>query len=327
MNTLSKILVALLALGLVGALGFIVYQNHEMKVQQGLISQQMLAQKQLIDGITRSSEQYATKDDINKFISDNGINLKAIQDDLQSLHAQISAANVITVSSSGQNGTSLPSTGTGTKNPVVVTSPDPYGYLKATQLFSLDEDFQGGVKVPFGQVGFSAFQSKPWSFTVSPREYKITNVIGTDENQKTYVYNKMTIHSGSTDYDVKITSAETKQELPQASWSFWNPRLYLAATAGISIQQPVVKVTGQVTPSLNFSFISYGQFKNQPDLSLAQIGLGMGLVDVKPQIVLVPIAYRIGKQVDFIRSTYIAPSLGIGTNGSFNIGAGVTIGL
>ena len=173
----------MLALLVVGALVFIIYKQNEISVRQQAIETQIVGQKDLIDGIVRSQSQWATKDDLDKWITSNGVNLKAIQDDLSKLHAAVTAANVISVVSSGQNAHNVQSSGTGAANPISTTT-DTYGYLAKTQLLDLHENF-GGTQVPIGQVGFSAWQSAPWSISILPRNYKITNVIGADENQRT----------------------------------------------------------------------------------------------------------------------------------------------
>lgn len=325
MTIVEKILISILAVLVIGALVFIIYKQNEISVRQQAIETQVVSQKDLVDGIVRSQSQWTTKDDLDKWITSGGVNLKAIQADLNKLHAEVSTANQISVVSSGQNVHNVKSSGTGAVNPVN-TATDTYGYLKKAQLLDLHENF-GNIQVPIGQVGFSAWQSSPWSINILPRNYKITNVIGTDENQRTYVYNKVTVKSGDKDYNVKITSAQTKQEYPDPKWSFWNPKIFLGVDAGVSIQQPIVKLIGQATPSLSFGFITYGKYKNTPDLSFAQVGLGIGIADIKPQVVITPVAYNIGKNVPFISNTYISPSLGIGINGSFNVMAGIRIGL
>jgi len=330
MSTSTKILIGLLSCVLVGALVFMVYKQKEMADRQLAIQTQVVNQKELIDNIARSSNQYATKDDIDKFISDNGLNLKAIQDDLDSLKASISAVNVISVNSSGQHVSHVPSTGIGAVNPnTSVNIPDTYGYLKKAQLLDLHEDF-GKIQVPIGQVGFSAWQKDPWTYSVLPRDYKITNVIGTDDQQRSYVYNKFTVTVNKKDYQVDITSAETKQEYPDPKWSFWNPKLFISIGGGPSFAtQPVSGsiVSGQVTPSLNFGFVSYGRYKTTPDLSFAQVGVGVGVIDKRPQFTLTPVAYNIGKNLPFISNTYIGPSVGVGTSGSVSVLANLIIGL
>ncbi len=327
MSILNKILICICALTILGALGFIAYKQYEISVRQTAIETQVVKQKELSDSIMRSQNEYATKDDIEKFIKSNGASLKVIQDDLKSLHAEISAANVVSVHSSGQKGSNIPSTGTGGSNPNPTNS-DTYGYLKNTQTLSLNEKFN--IPVPIGQVGFSAWQPSPWNVNIFPREYKVVSVIGTDENQRTYVYNKFSVKVDNKDYDVKIASSETKQEYPDSKWSFWSPRLYIGADGGIDISTvPTIssQIKGQFVPSINFGFISYGQFKRQPIFSVAQVGIGASVIDAKPKVIVTPIAYNIGQHVPFISNTYIGPSVGIGFNGSVDIMAGIRIGL
>src|SRR6266403_1026210 len=117
MTLTNKVLIFFGATIILGLLGFIVYKQIEISTRQQAIEEQVVKQKELVDGIVRSQNEYATKKDIEQFAKDNGINLKAVQEDLDKLHASVSAINVISVGSSGQNGHDLPSSGTGGKNP------------------------------------------------------------------------------------------------------------------------------------------------------------------------------------------------------------------
>jgi len=321
MSLSTKILIALGAILVILGLGFIIYKQNEISTRQQAIETQIVQQKELANNIMRSQSGYATKNDIEKFVKDNGINLKAIQDDLSKLHASISAANTVVVMSSGQVVGNLPSSSTGAVNPTPTTI-DTYGYLKNAQLLNLHEDFSG-TPVPIGQVGFSAWQQNPWNINVSPRAYKVTNVIGTDDNQRTYVYNKFVVTVDNKDYEVKIAKAETKQEYPTAKWSWWNPRLFIAADGGVNVS----KVKGEFTPSLNLGIMSYGQYKTSPDFSVLQVGVGVGVVSQRPQFILTPGAYNIGKHIPLMNNTYIAPSVSVSTDGSFSVMAGLRVGL
>lgn len=326
MSLSTKILIWAGAVLTIGLLAFIVYKQVEISNRQQAIETQVVLQKQLVDNIVRSQSTYATKDDIDKFIKDNGVNLKAIQDDLDKLHAEVNSVNAIIVTSNGQHGTNIPSTGTGPVNPnptpVDPSNPDPFGYLAKQQNLDLNEDFSG-VKVPIGSVGFSAWQKAPWSLTVLPREYHVTNVIGTDENQRTYVYNKFSVKAGDKTYDVKIASAQTEQVYPEAKWSWWNPRLFVGADGGVNISQP----KGEFTPSINVGIMSYGRYKTQPDFSILGVGVGYGTISTKPQLIVTPVTYNIGKHIPLMNNTYIGPSLHVGTNGDISIMGGIRVGL
>ena len=336
--TLTKIIIAVGAIVTFGALAFMIYNQVQLKNQQTAIQTQIVAQQQLVDGIMRSQSQYATAADLAKFAADSNINLKAIQDNLSQLNAQVASINVITADSNGQNATNLPSTGTGPSNPnppPPVTVPctpggmatcpntDQYGYQTAQQNLALNEDF-GTVKVPFGTVGFSAWQQNPWDVVISPREYNVDTVVGTDQNERQYFYNKFTVKVGDKDYDIPIKTATTKQQVPTASFSWWNPRLVMGLDGGINITH----VQGEFTPSLGVGVMSYGQFKTTPDFSILEISAGYGTVNKTAEVVITPVAYNIGKNLfsPLMNNTYIGPSLMIGTDGSIGAGVGLRVG-
>lgn len=320
----QKILIWVGAVLVVGALGFIVYKQQQISERQTMIEQNIIAQKQLVDGIVRSQATWASREDIEKFIKDNGVNLRAIQDDLDKLHAEVSAVNVAVATSKGQTGTHMPTKpGPNTNpNPVDPKNPDPYGYMKQQQTLALNEDF-GSVKVPIGSVGFSAWQEKPWNYDIKQREYRATTVVGTDENQRQYFYNKFTVKVDNKEYALPITAATAEQVYPEAKFSWWNPRLYLGADGAIGLNP----VKGEFSPNVNLQVMSYGRYKTQPDWSILQVGAGYGTISQRPQLTITPVSYNIGKPIPLIHNTYIGPSISVGTDGNVFVGGGVRVGL
>jgi hypothetical protein len=340
MTLSTKILVWLGVLAALGALSFLIYKDLDNAKQLSALQQQNIQQKALIDGLVQSSNQYTTKDDLNNFIQSNTDNLKAIQDNLNSLGAQITAANTVTANSSGQQATNVHSSGTGTTNPnptapTVIPCPsggsvncpntDPFGYQLKQQQLTLNEDFPN-LQVPIGSIGFSAWQQAPWSLNIAPREYNVTSVIGQDQNQRIYVDNQFTVKVNGKDYEVPIKTAQTKQVLPPATWSWWNPGLFMGLDGGLNLTN-IPPLHGEVSPSLNLGIMSYGTFKTQPDISVLQMGLGYGFVSKKPELVITPIALNVGKVVPLLHNTYVAPSLQIGIDGSVNAMLGLRLGL
>lgn len=334
--TLTKILIGIGAVLTIGILAMILYNQEKIKTQQLAIQSQIVAQQQLVDGIVRSQSQYATKADMDKFASDNNINLKAIKDNLDQLNAQVSAINIATAQSQGQTGNHLPSTTTGPDNPNPQTptckdgtpcpNADPFGYMKTEQNLALNEDF-GTIKVPFGSVGFSAWQKDPWNVNIAPREYQVDTVVGTDENQRQYFYNKFTVKTGDKTYDIPIKTATTKQEYPTAKWSWWNPRLLMGLDGGVNLTRKD-GVAGEFTPHIGVGIMSYGQYKTTPDFSILEVGVGYGAVNKTGELVITPVAYNIGKNwfSPLMNNTYIGPSVSVGTDGSFGVGAGLRVG-
>jgi len=324
MTLSTKILIWLGAVLVVGALGFIIYKQFEISNRQLAIEANVVAQKQLVDGLVRSSNTWATRDDVDKFIKDNGLNLKAIQDDLDKLHAEVSAVNVAISTSNPQHGVNIPTTPgpVVNPNPVDPKNPDPYGYQKTQQTLALNEDF-GTVKVPIGSVGFSAWQKEPWNYDIKGREYHLNTVVGTDENQRQYFYNKFVVKVEGKDYTVPIKTATTEQVYPEAKFSWFNPRLYIGADGAVGVNP----VKGEFTPNVNVQIMSYGRYKTQPDFSILQVGAGYGTVSSRPQLVITPVSYNIGKHIPLMNNTYIGPSLSVGTDGNVFVGGGIRVGL
>ena len=331
MTTLNKILIVIGCIVLFILLGVIIYQQYEMKQQQTAFQTQISQQQQLLDGITKSSSQWATKDDLDSFIKQTGTNLQTIQNSVSQLNATIVAANNVQANSQQQQSSNVPSSSTGPNNPTPnTTNLDPFGYQKAQQNLNLNEEFISGVapnttttQIPFGSVGFSAWQQNPWSVKVSSRNYSITNVIATDENQQMSVYNKFSINVDGKNYDVPITSAKTEQQYPTPSFSWWNPRLMIGAGGGVEVNP----VQGEFTPNAGLSVMSYGKFKTNPDLSILGVGVGYGTVSKRPQLVITPITFNVGGSVPLIHNTYLGPSAIIGTDGNVGGILGIQVGL
>ncbi len=324
MSLYTKILIWLGAIVVVGALGFIIYTQIKISTRQDAIEQSVVAQKQLVDGLVRSSNTWATRDDVDKFIKENGLNLKAIQEDLDKLHADITAVNVALATSKGQTGTHIPTTPGPIVNPEPIDpkNPDPWGYQKRQQTLALNEDF-GSIKVPIGSVGFSAWQKEPWNIDIKAREYKLATVVGTDENQRTYFYNKFTVKVEGKEHIIPIATADTKQVYPEAKFSWFNPRLYLGIDGSVGL----APVKGEFTPNVGVQFMSYGRYKTQPDFSVLQVGAGYGTMSARPQLVVTPVSYNVGKHLPLMNNTYLGPSISVGTDGNVFVGAGLRVGL
>lgn len=324
MSLSTKILIWLGAILVIGALGFIVYKQIEISKRQNAIEQNVVAQKQLVDGLVRSQASWATRDDVEKFIKDNHINLRAIQDDLDKLHAEVSAVNIAIATSQGQ----VVHGGGTTPGPIVnpapidPKNPDPYGYMKRQQMLTLNEDF-GSIKLPIGEVGFSAWKEKPWDYEIKAREYHAATVVGTDENQRQYFYNKFTVKVDGKEYTLPINTATTQQVYPEAKWSWWNPRFFLGADGAVGLNP----VKGDFIPNVNVQIMSYGRYKTQPDWSILQLGAGYAVDSKRPVLQVTPFSYNIGKHIQLMNNTYIGPSVSVGTDANVFVGGSIRVGL
>lgn len=317
MKLSTKLIIAASAIIALCISAFVIYKQIDISNRQEQIEKSIINQKQLEDHITRSMSEYATKNDIERYIKDNNVSIKAIQDDMAKLGAEINSVNRVVVVSAGQQGNNIPSTNTGPPNPNPNTDLDckecdKYGYLSAQQNLRLSESFKG-AQVPIGSVGFSAWQEKPWTIDIKPRQYQVINVVGTDENQRHYFYNQFGIVVDGKSYKIDIDQATTKQEFPQASFHWWNPRLFVGTDAGINLSA----MEGELTPNINIGFLSYGRYKPQPDWSFLQLGIGYGAISRRAQLVVTPAVYNVGKHLPLMNNMYLGPSIHISSNAEF----------
>ncbi len=328
----TKIIIAAISLIALSSIIFIIYQQHQISKRQEAIQQQMVQMKQLPDGIARAQANWATKEDLDAFAKQNNLNVQAIKDDLKNFNATLTSINISTTKSQGQVADNLASTGTASNpnsntltvdcNGSTVVCPDPFGYRSNRQMLQLNEKF-GNISVPFGEVGFSSWQAKPWNINIAARQYQAITVLGTDENQKQYAYNKFIIKVEDKEYPIQITNNQFLQEYPSPKFSFFNPHLYL----GIDPAYNINSMQGEFTPNLGIAFMSYGKFKNNVDLAVLQLGVGYGIISKKPEFLLTPITYNIGKNIPLMNNLHVGPSLQLNTSGEVSIGIGIKVGL
>jgi hypothetical protein len=337
--TLTKVLVYTGLIALAIAIGVILWQQHQVTVQQEAIQTQMVGMQQLQDNIVRSSSQWATKDDLAAFAKQNSLDLSTIQSDMEKLGAQLTAINEATVNSTGQIATNVPSSSstpappnsqpppqTVTCNGQQLPCPDPFGFLHNTQTLQLNEQFSDGTTIPFGSVGFSAWQEKPWQYTIQPREYDVTTTVGVDDQERETIYNKFSIKVANKSYDVKITNSKTLQQYPQASFSFWNPRLFMTAGGGLGVSS--LPLTGSFNAGGTLGIMSYGQSKPNPSWSFLQLGASYQTDTHNVSLIVNPANYNIGALLPkgLVNNTYVGPSVQIDPSGNVMLGANISVG-
>lgn len=322
---LKEIAAGIGVLAVIGLLCFLIYKQFQLSDQQYEIQTSLIEQKKLADGIVRAQSQYASKEDIEALAKNNNLNLKEIEKDLDKFRADIASINIVTVRSNGQQGANIPSTGTGTTNPnPPLTCPDgsncdPFGYQAKEQKLEVVEDFNAS-KIPFGSIGFSAWNQKPWSLDIKPRTYKVATVVGTDENQRQLFYNKFSIEVDGKSYDLPISS-EVKQLYPSPSLSF-NPRLYLGVESGITTSGKA-----DLSPSVTISFLSYGKYKTTPAFTFLHVGAGFLFAEQRPSLTFAPAMYNVGQHLPLMKNTFFGPMIHISTNQTVAFMLGLKVGL
>lgn len=326
MKLSTKIIIALGSILAILALIFMIKWQHDLSVSQKSIETQMVEMKKFADGVVRSQTNVVSKDDLNTFAKDIGLNITAIQNDVKLLNASIVGISNTQVQTPGFHGNGLGSTSTkadATAPGLPLGATDPFGYLKNIQIYSANEPFSNGLNVPFGDFGFSSWKDKPWTVNIYPRDYSVDSVISEDQAGKKFIYNKITIKTQDKTYTVPISNSTFKEALPAPSFSF-NPRIFMSVQAGALIN-PVP--SPEAVPSVGVSLFSYGKTKIDPDVSLLGISLGVEVRAVRPNIAITPIGYNIGHNIPLLHNLFIAPSVSIDTRGSVGVFGGFQVNL
>lgn len=309
-------LIGFIIILLTSVFGFIIYKQNQIIENQKSIEANVILQKQLVDGIVRSQNQFASKDDIENFAKQNDLNLKAVQKDLDTLGATVKSVTITIAKSNPQVVEYVPTTSVGKENPTP-TIVDTYSYLNKEQRLNVFENF-GKLNVPFGTIGFSAWQKDPWSLDIKQREYKLSTVIGVDDSDRQIAYNKFSVVVDGKSYELPITS-EIKQTTPDPRFFIWNPRLFLGLSGGIDTSGK-----SQFGPTVSIALMSYGKTKTSSDFVF--LGFG-GLLKDHPALEISPVMYNIGQHVPLIKNTFIGPTYTFDTNKTSGFMLGLKVGL
>lgn len=310
-DKLNIIQIILLSLNIV-FVSFLFFHKNDDNTQY--LKEIQIKQKQLEDNITRSSTSFASKEDIKKILNESKIDLSKIENDLEGLNAKIDSVNKVQVVSVYQKQENIPTENSIPKtDPIEVKKDD---LKQETQYVSIGEQFKN-TRVPFGKVGFSYWRNNPWEYEVYKRNYKITNVIAKDSNNNTVVYNKFSINVDNKDYDLELDSADNIQIMPENKFHFY-PKIFLGFSSGYNINKSF-----DSSVFLYGNFIQYGQFKNNPKLSLLNLGFGTNFNTYK--ISLVPVFFNLQNISKFLQNSYIGPGFAYGFNNSYEFNINIAL--
>lgn len=323
MNWWQKLLVGLGVITLLGVISLFVYKEFQISTMKKQIEMTEISNKQLQNQVDRASNQYITKEDLNKFAEANKINLNEIRADLANMGGDIRGINITIANSKNQN-----IVDTGGKIVYVSVPPtiplcpstnqaiDVNGWYSKQNTLPLTEKFIGKdkdgknieVELPIGSTTFTA-QNKPgseWDAQIYGRKYTQTTVITETENRERIItYNMFDVDVNGKSYRLPVTS-NMKEIYPLSEFKF-NPRLYLGLSSGAFINEN--GVFAEVNPNLSVSLLSYGKFKTSPEWSIAAIGIGYGLIQKSEVISLTPVAYNLHGILPFLRNTYVELNL------------------
>jgi hypothetical protein len=318
-----KLLSAIGVIALISGLLLVIKYQRDIINKQTDIQNSIVNFKKLPDNVVRDQTQYASPADLDKLAASLDLKLGPIQDDLKSLKANITGIQTITVNSNGETKTNVASTTTTPRtDPIPANEPvDQYGYNKNKQTLVLTEPF-GKTDVPIGQVSFSAWQEKPFDVQLEPRQYTAINILGTDENGKTYTYSKFAVKVDGKVYDIDIADAKLVEELPEPKFRF-SPRIYIGADFGTLVSEPQF----QFVPNLELMLFSRGLTSTYPTWTFLGLGAGFSVNTKNVEFLMSPVSYNVGQYIPFLKNLYISTDVGLNTHAQFSVFGGLKVGL
>lgn len=308
----------------ISVMGYIIKAQHDTVKRLKFIETSVVESKNIGNGIIREQSSYVTKKDLERLISDQGINLSDIKKDMDHLGAKVDGISTVKIATQGYSSDHIESSSSTPRleQNITAVQPDPHNYQKSTQWLNLEEPI-GDAKVPFGKVGFSAWESKPWSERIASRMYISSTVLGKDKDGRTYAYTKFKIAVDGQEYTIPITEAKISEEVPKESFHF-SPRLYLGVDFG-AIANPPMRF--EAMPDLGLNFFSYGKTKLDIDWTFLTLGLGYETQTKGIALYLSPVDYNVAKNLPFVDNLFLGPAFSLDPKGNFGVYLGVRVGL
>jgi len=307
---------------LISGLLLVIKYQRDIINKQAIIQNSLVEMKKIQGDVTRNQTQYATPEDINKIANSLDLKLGPIKDDLNSLKAHITGIQTISVNSDGVNKTNLNSTSVTPRTDIPKNEPvDEFGYQRNAQNLTLSETF-GKNTIPVGNVTFKAWQKEPWSVLQYPRKYSVINVLGTDEDGKTYTYSKFAVETNGKVYNLDINDAKLTELLPENKFRF-SPRLFMGGDFGVSLLKPQF----EFVPNLELMLFSRGVTSTYPSWLFLGLGLGYNTAGKNVLFMVSPVSYNVGQFIPFMKNLYLSTDIGIDVHGDFAVLGGVKVGL
>jgi len=291
--------------------------------------------KQLTDTLVRSSNKWATKEDLEQQLKGmlNKEDLKALESDMSSLDSRLSAVGqtIGTIKRKVAAIEASDKVGPENSNPVTCEDGklvDVYGYTKKPQIKELTDSNEA----PVAEVEFNAAKEKPWSYEVYKRNHKLVTVVGRKDSGQLTFHHKLEYSVPDKDlnkqYKIELLSSDYIQ-VPLKSKMFWlNPKLDLNLFAGGNVYG-FVQGPGRPESIVSFgadiglSLSSYGETEIDSWFRLFRFGIGYNSERQAAHFSFAPFAFNIGKPLPLLTNLYLTPQLGIDTAGGLTVNLGI----
>jgi hypothetical protein len=313
---------------------YLYFMFKSLKDENLVLRSEVTEFKKLTDTLVRSSTKWATKEDLENSMVNllNKEDLKALEKDLNTLNARLTAVGAAVGSIKGKLAELQSSDAVGPDNPNVVTCADgklvdTHGYTKAIQI----KELQDINNAPVANVKFDASNAKPWNYYVYGREYKLATIVGTQDNGQMTFYHKLQYsipEKGDAKYNIELLKSDYIQA-PEKSKMFWfNPIIDMNAFIGGNIYKfgfgsDRANSLLSLGVDVGFSFSSYGPNKVDSWFRLFRLGVGYDAERQGAHFSFAPFAFNIGKPLPLLTNLYLAPQIGLDTAGGLTIGVGV----
>jgi len=331
-GAIMTFVIVALVMGLLVA-GYFAWKS--LREENLLLRSEVVEFKKLTDTLVRSSNKWATKDDLKLAVKEllTKEDLKQLEKDMDAIGSRLTAVGSTVGSIKRKVAALEASDRKGPENPNVEKCDDGrlvdvHGYTKNPQLKELEDS----NKAPVAEVQFDASKEKPWSYNVHQRNYRLVTIVGKKDSGQLTFHHKLeyTVPDKSKEkyYNVSLLSSDYLQ-VPLKNKMFWfNPILDVNFFAGGNVygfaegpgrSDSLLSIGGDI----GFSFSSYGETKADSWFRLFRVGLGYNAERQAVHLSLAPFAFNLGKPLPLLTNLYVTPQVGIDSAGGLTVNLGV----
>lgn len=284
-------------------------------------------------GVVRHNTSVLEPGQAASVAEDAGIDVAALEQDGADAGAVVTGVSTVTVRGAGHSSGRLPSSSTAARPAPTALPPsdggmpeaeplaDPWGHQRAQQLLKLEEPI-GGLSVPWGQVGFSAWEERPWALMVLPRTYRLTTVSTTNDDGSRTLYSRFVVDVAGKSFEVPIAAADHQEEPPPAKF-----RWRVGVSLGVDLAGTPDPARALVLPGLQVSGANYGRSDRPAAWTFLAAGIAYDPALRGVWLTLSPALWNLSPILPWVENLYAGPTVGLSFDGGWAAGGGVKVRL